>query len=102
MTATYNEQILLSVIVPVYNAEEYLSDCLASIRKSNYQNIEVILVNDGSTDSSPSICNVYSCKDPRFKTVHIQNGGVSDHAPPKLILIGNFTTTFSFILAFLY
>lgn len=77
MTATYNEQILLSVIVPVYNAEEYLSDCLASIRKSNYQNIEVILVNDGSTDSSPSICNVYSCKDPRFKTVHIQNGGVS-------------------------
>lgn len=72
MTATYNEQILLSVIVPVYNAEEYLSDCLASIRKSNYQNIEVILVNDGSTDSSPSICNVYSRKDPRFKTVHIE------------------------------
>lgn len=77
MDEIYINPKMLSVIVPVYNAEKYLTHCLESIRKSNYPNIEVILVDDGSTDSSPSICDLFTYKDNRFKVLHVQNGGVS-------------------------
>lgn len=77
MDEVYIDQLLLSIIVPVYNAEKYLPNCLESIRESNYKNIEVILVDDGSTDSSPSICDSYAYKDNRFNAIHVQNGGVS-------------------------
>lgn len=69
---------LVSFIVPVYNVENYLADCLDSIIKQTYENIEIILVNDGSTDSSPSICKEYLTKDNRIKLINKQNGGVSD------------------------
>ena len=58
---------LISVIVPVYNVEEYLEECLDSIQKQTYSNIEVILVNDGSTDNSKEICERYCRQDNRFK-----------------------------------
>ena len=67
----------LSIIVPVYNAEEYLDRCLNSIMNQEYSSCEVILVDDGSTDSSPMICDRYSATDPRFRTIHKPNGGVS-------------------------
>lgn len=67
----------LSIIVPVYNAEEYLDRCLISILEQEFASYEVILVDDGSTDSSPLICDRYSSVDPRFRTVHKENGGVS-------------------------
>ncbi len=67
----------LSVIIPVYNAEEYLDRCLESIFEQNFPSYEVILVDDGSTDSSPLICDRYSATDPRFRTIHKENGGVS-------------------------
>jgi len=67
-----------SVIVPVYNAEGYLIKCVDSIVGQTYANIEIILVNDGSTDSSPSICDEYAMKDNRVVVIHKANDGVSE------------------------
>ena len=67
----------ISVIVPVYNTSEYLEQCIGSILNSSYQALEVICVNDGSTDGSDIILNELAKKDARLKVVHTQNGGVS-------------------------
>lgn len=66
---------LISVIVPVYNAEHYLRKCLDSVLEQSYEHLEVILVNDGSTDASPSICDEYARSDDRIKVIHKQNAG---------------------------
>ncbi len=68
---------LISVIVPIYNAEPYLDRCISSIIGQTYRNYELILVDDGSTDASLSICNSWAGKDSRIKVIHKQNGGVS-------------------------
>lgn len=68
----------ISVIIPVYNAELYLSKCLDSILQQYYENLEIILVDDGCTDSCPKICDEYAEKDNRIKVIHQQNGGLSD------------------------
>ena len=68
---------LVSVIVPVYNVEKYLDKCIKSILNQKYRNIEIILVDDGSTDSSGSICDSYAKKDDRIKVIHKKNGGLS-------------------------
>lgn len=68
---------LISVIVPVYNAEKYLDVCLDSIINQTYKNLEIILIDDGATDKSGSICDEYAKKDPRIKVIHKQNEGVS-------------------------
>ncbi|SEG50220.1 Glycosyltransferase involved in cell wall bisynthesis [Halpernia humi] len=67
----------LSVIVPVYNVENYLHQCVDSIINQTFADLEIILVNDGSTDSSPQICDDFAKKDSRIKVIHIQNSGVS-------------------------
>lgn len=69
---------LISIIVPIYNVEEYLERCVNSIINQTYKNIEIILVNDGSTDNSGNICNELGKKDNRIKIIHKQNGGLSD------------------------
>ena len=68
---------MISVIVPVYNVEEYLEECLESIRKQTYQDIEVILVNDGSTDGSQAICEHFCQTDKRFRLINQKNQGQS-------------------------
>lgn len=68
---------LLSVIVPIYNAENTLKKCLDSIKKQIYTNYEVILIDDGSKDNSGQICDYYSSKDSRFVVIHTINQGVS-------------------------
>ncbi len=67
---------LVSVIVPVYNVEETLSRCINSIVNQTYKNIEIILVDDGSTDNSGYICEEYAKNDTRIKVVHKNNGGL--------------------------
>jgi len=69
---------MISIIVPVYNAEKYLVQCLDSILDQSYKEIEVILIDDGSIDSSSMICDGYAKKDRRIKVVHKQNNGVSE------------------------
>lgn len=68
---------LISIIVPVYNIQEYLSRCIDSIINQTYKNIEIILVDDGSTDKSGTICDEYAGKDNRIIVIHKENGGVS-------------------------
>jgi len=68
---------MISIVIPVYNAEQYLARCLDSIQNSTCQDFQVILVNDGSTDQSLSICRAYSEKDTRIKVLTQENRGVS-------------------------
>lgn len=67
----------VSIVVPVYNVEDCLSYCVDSLRQQTYKNIEIILVDDGSTDSSGEICDQYAQEDERIKVLHIENGGQS-------------------------
>lgn len=67
---------LISIIVPVYNVEDYLKECLDSIVNQTYKNLDIILVDDGSTDSSGKICDKYADKDNRIKVIHKHNAGV--------------------------
>ena len=69
---------LISVIIPIYNVEKYLRRCLDSICNQMYQNLEIVLVDDGSTDSSGKIADEYARRDTRFHVMHKQNGGLSD------------------------
>ena len=69
---------LISVIVPVYNVEAYLPSCVDSILNQTYQKLEILLVDDGSTDRCPQICDDYREKDGRIKVIHKENGGLSD------------------------
>ena len=68
---------MISIIVPVFNVEEYLEQCLDSIQSQTYKNIEVILVNDGSTDGSKEICERYCESDIRFRLMNQTNQGQS-------------------------
>lgn len=72
------DQPLISVIVPIYNVEEYLDRCVESIVNQTYKNLEIILVDDGSPDNCPKMCDSWSEKDNRIKVVHKENGGLSD------------------------
>lgn len=69
------EEYKISVIVPVYNAGDYIEDCVNSILQQTYINLEVILVDDGSTDNSLNVCNVLKSKDERVKVIHQDNAG---------------------------
>lgn len=69
---------LISIIVPVYGVEPYLDRCIQSIVNQTYSNLEIILVDDGSPDRCPEICDEWSKKDSRIKVIHKQNGGLSD------------------------
>lgn len=69
---------LVSIIVPVYNVEKYLSKCIESLINQTYTNIEILLINDGSTDNSKKICEQFKEKDSRIKLINKENGGLSD------------------------
>ena len=69
---------LISVIVPVYNIEKYVRNCIESILAQSYKNLEVILVDDGSTDNSGKICDEYTDRDSRIRVIHKKNAGLSE------------------------
>ena len=68
----------VSIVVPVYNVETYLNYCVNSLRQQTYTNIEIILVDDGSTDASGEICDQHAQEDERVRVLHIENGGISN------------------------
>lgn len=70
-----NKNELISIIVPVYNSEKYLTSCLDSIKAQSYENLQIILVDDGSTDSSGKICDKFAKNDSRFIVIHQANSG---------------------------
>lgn len=69
---------LVSIIVPIYNVEKFLERCVNSILAQTFQNFELILVDDGSPDHCPEMCDMYSMKDSRIKVIHKKNGGLSE------------------------
>ena len=71
------QDILISVIVPVYNVEQYLPKCVDAILAQTYGNLEVILVDDGTPDGSGRICDEYAARDNRVQVIHKENGGLS-------------------------
>ena len=68
---------LISIIIPVYKVEEYLDECVKSIINQTYKNLEIILVDDGSPDRCPQMCDEWAKKDSRIRVIHKQNGGLS-------------------------
>ena len=70
-----NDNIQLSVIIPVYNTQEYLERCINGVLANKGINMEIILIDDGSTDASPSLCDNYSSTYPFITTLHIPNSG---------------------------
>ena len=86
---------LISIIIPVYNAENYLKKCLDSILEQSFQDFEVILVNDGSKDNSGEICQIYAGKDPRIHYIFQENQGVSSARNAGLDAAGGETVYFA-------
>lgn len=78
MTLQNENKPLISVIVPVYKVEKYIEKCVKSIRQQSYQNLEIILVDDGSPDRCPRICDEFAQQDNRIVVIHKTNGGLSD------------------------
>ena len=68
----------ISFILPIYNVEKYLGECIESLLVQTYQNFEIILVDDGSPDNCPTLCDEWATKDSRIKVLHKPNGGLSD------------------------
>ena len=68
---------MISVIVPIYNTKQYLEKCIESIRAQTYKDLEILLIDDGSTDGSSEICDYYAKEDARIKVIHKPNGGLS-------------------------
>lgn len=68
---------LISVIIPVYKVEEYLDRCVESILNQTYTNLEILLVDDGSPDNCPRLCDEYALKDARVRVIHKENGGLA-------------------------
>ena len=67
---------MISVIVPVYNVEKYLRRCVDSILSQRYTDFELLLIDDGSPDGCPQICDEYAARDPRVRVIHKANGGL--------------------------
>lgn len=83
----------MSVIIPVYNVEIYLDKCLKSVLAQTYRNLEIVLVDDGSTDRSGLMCDEYAKKDARIRVIHKQNGGLSDARNVALDIVqGDYVT----------
>lgn len=89
-----DENIKITVIIPVYNVEKYLKRCVDSVLKQTYHNLEVILVDDGSPDGCPAICDEYAQRDSRVRVIHKKNGGLSSarNAALDSPLIGDYVT----------
>ena len=78
----------ISIIIPVYNSEKYLGACIDSILSQSFRDFELILVDDGSRDSCPHICDDYAQKDSRVKVIHKANGGAIFPRNPGLSSVG--------------
>ena len=72
----------VTVIIPVYKVAHYLDACVESVVRQSYADLEILLVDDGSPDRCPALCDAWAEKDPRIKVIHRENGGLSPRATP--------------------
>lgn len=82
------KEIGISIIVPVYNVEKYLAICIRSLLAQSYKNIEIILVDDGSTDTSGAICDKFAAQSSKIQVIHKKNGGLSSARNAGLAMAG--------------
>ena len=87
-------KIIISVVIPVYNVERYLDKCIESVRRQKYDNLDIILVDDGSTDECPGMCDQAAFQDKRIRVIHKKNGGLSDARNVGLMLASGDYITF--------
>src|SRR5690349_17072674 len=73
----FSNQAMISVVIPMYNAGEFIKPCLDSILRQTYSNFEVLIIDDGSKDISPSLCQEYSAKHKNIQYIPVENGGAS-------------------------
>lgn len=71
------KKAVVSIIIPIYNVEDYFEECMETVMNQSYRFLEIILIDDGSTDRSGTLCDIYSKKDSRIKVIHKKNGGLS-------------------------
>ena len=88
---------LISIIVPVYNVDKYLNRCINSILKQTYSNLEILLIDDGSTDNSGAICDKYASEFDNIRVYHKKNGGISSARNYGLDKISNNTKYIAFV-----
>ena len=69
---------MVSIIIPVYKVEKFLDECVKSVVAQTYRNLEILLVDDGSPDNCPAMCDAWAARDPRVRVIHKPNGGLSD------------------------
>ena len=72
------QEPLVSIIIPVYKVEKFLDECVKSVVAQTYRNLEILLVDDGSPDDCPAMCDAWATRDPRVRVIHKPNGGLSD------------------------
>lgn len=72
------QEPLVSIIIPVYKVEKFLDECVKSVVAQTYRNLEILLVDDGSPDNCPAMCDAWAARDPRIRVIHKPNGGLSD------------------------
>ena len=89
------EKICFSIIIPVYKVEKYIDRCILSILNQTYKNLDIILVDDGSPDNCPNICDEYAKKDNRIKVIHKKNGGLSDISDIPVLIAGVYVPVLS-------
>ena len=77
---------LISVIIPIYKVEKYLDSCICSIVNQDYQNLDIILVDDGSPDMCPKLCDQWKTRDSRIRVIHKKNGGLSSARNAGIII----------------
>ena len=85
---------MVTVIIPVYNVQQYLARCVDSVLEQSHHDLEIILVDDGSTDASGTLCDQYAARDHRVKVVHKSNGGLSSARNAGLDAMTGSTVTF--------
>lgn len=76
------QEPLVSIIIPVYKVEKFLDECVKSVVAQTYRNLEILLVDDGSPDNCPAMCDAWAARDPSIRVIHKPNGGLSDARTP--------------------
>lgn len=87
------QEPLVSIIIPVYKVEKFLDECVKSVVAQTYRNLEILLVDDGSPDDCPAMCDAWATRDPRVRVIHKPNGGLSDARNAGIAQATGYTST---------
>ena len=87
------DQTVVSVVIPVYGVEPYLDHCIRSVVEQDYERLDIVVVDDGSPDDCPQMCDEWAARDPRIRVVHKKNGGLASARNAGLdVIVGDVVT----------